>query len=516
MIKYRASLCLLATSSLRAKYQSFRLPGGVALLSTAFAAVLMLLHTRVDGFDVSNVFDDDAYRTFATIVGFISVFRTSQAYSRFWEGADLTFEALGDWFDVVSTLLSFCRYSLAEEDLIIEFQQKVVRLVSLLNAMIYCELEDQNMKDKRSMRCELIDVASIDRENLVELSMCENKPEVVFQWLQNEVVDSVKSGVLSIPPPLLTRSFQEMGAAMKQYHRSLKFTRVPFPFPYTAVLELLLVIHGLITPVVVCSWTENIVWACLFTFVLVFAFWSLHFLAGELENPFDSELNDLNMNEIQRELNQHLLALASDTSRTVRLSVKPREAQDRLQHMADYKDRDTFRESFATLNIDMDVGRRSRRRHAHHTYGFIETGRKLSPIRQSEVSVASTMRGGTSSPASAPDSQSNAGHSKTHTPENSMVPEEAQGVNTVVYGEASNVPFTLGEEVPTDPSAKTTDHRSTGSVVGFHGGWPVSYQDRDGFPILSAGQASPGGTENSVHASDTRTSEPHRQEPELP
>ena len=76
------------------------------------------------------------------------------------------------------------------------------------------------MKDKRSMSCELIDIASIDRDNLLELSMCENKPEVVFQWLQNEVVDSVKSGVLSIPPPLLTRSFQEMGAAMKQYHRS--------------------------------------------------------------------------------------------------------------------------------------------------------------------------------------------------------------------------------------------------------------------------------------------------------
>lgn len=489
MIKYRASLFLLATSSLHAKYQSFRLPAGVGLLSTAFAAVLMLLHSHVDDFDVSNVFDDDAYRTFATIVGFISVFRTSQAYSRFWEGADLTFEALGDWFDVVSTLLSFCRYSVAEEDLIIEFQQKVVRLVSLLNAMIYCELEDQNMKDKRSMRCELIDISSIDRDNLLELSMCENKPEVVFQWLQNEVVDSVKSGVLSIPPPLLTRSFQEMGAAMKQYHRSLKFTRVPFPFPYTAVLELLLVIHGLITPVVVCSWTNNITWACLFTFVLVFAFWSLHFLAGELENPFDSELNDLNMTDIQRELNQHLLALAADTSRTVRLCVKPREAQNRLQHMADNKDIDTFRESFATLEIDMDVGRRSRHRHAHHTYGFIETGRKLSRIRQSEVS------------ASAPDSQSNARHSKPHSPENSIVPEEAQGVNTVVSSKASNIPFTLGEEVPKDPSAKTTDHRS---------------QDRDGFPILSAGQASPGETENSVLASDTRTSEPYIKEPELP
>jgi len=270
------------------------------------------------------------------------------------------------------------------------------------------------------------------------------------------------------------------------------------------------VIHGLITPVAVCSWTNNITWACLFTFVLVFAFWSLHFLAGELENPFDSELNDLNMNEIQRELNQHLLALASDTSRTVRLCVKPRVAQDRLQHMADNKDLDrciaatvfymrighqkqdidTFRESFATLDIDMDVGRRSRRRHAHHTYGFIETVRKLSRIEQSEVS------------ASAPDSQSNARHSKPHSPENSIiVPEEAQGVNTVVSSEASNIPFTLGEEVPKDPSAKTTDHRR---------------QDRDGFPILSAGQASPGETENSVLASDTRTSEPYIKEPELP
>lgn len=356
MIKYRASMFLLGTSSFHAKYQSFRLPVLVAFFSTCIAAALKIFDVSMDSFKIGEFFSDDAYRTFATIVSFISVFRTSQAYSRFWEGADLTFEALGDWFDVVSTLLSFCRYSGVDHELIVTFQQKVVRLVSLLNAMIYCELEDKDMEDKRAMRCELIDVASIDRENLLELSKCENKPEIVFQWLQNEVVDSVKSGVLSIPPPLLTRSFQEMGAAMKQYHRSLKFIRVPFPFPYSVILEVLLVIHGLVTPVVVCSWTDRLEWVCIFNSILVFAFWSLHFLAVELENPFDSELNDLNMCEIQRELNQHLLALACDTSRTVRLAVKPAEAERRLRIQAHSKDRISFHESFAALKIHMDVG----------------------------------------------------------------------------------------------------------------------------------------------------------------
>lgn len=356
MIKYRASIFLLGTSSFHAKYQSFRLPVLVAFFSTCIAAALKIFDVSMDSFKIGEFFSDDAYRTFATIVSFISVFRTSQAYSRFWEGADLTFEALGDWFDVVSTLLSFCRYSQVDHELIVTFQQKVVRLVSLLNAMIYCELEDKDMEDKRAMRCELIDVASIDRENLLELSKCENKPEIVFQWLQNEVVDSVKSGVLSIPPPLLTRSFQEMGAAMKQYHRSLKFIRVPFPFPYSVILEVLLVIHGLVTPVVVCSWTDRLEWVCIFNFILVFAFWSLHFLAVELENPFDSELNDLNMCEIQRELNQHLLALACDTSRTVRLAVKPAEAQRRLNQQAKSMNRISFHESFAALKINIQVG----------------------------------------------------------------------------------------------------------------------------------------------------------------
>ena len=97
----------------------------------------------------------------------------------------------------------------AETAVIEKFQQKLVRLVSLLNAMILGELEGADRDVKNATRWELIDVSGLDRQALVHLSRSKCKPETVFQWLQNEIVDNVSTGVLGIPAPLLTRAFQE-------------------------------------------------------------------------------------------------------------------------------------------------------------------------------------------------------------------------------------------------------------------------------------------------------------------
>lgn len=37
------------------------------------------------------------------------VFRTGQAYNRFWDGSTLTHQMRGDWFDAASSIISFTR-----------------------------------------------------------------------------------------------------------------------------------------------------------------------------------------------------------------------------------------------------------------------------------------------------------------------------------------------------------------------------------------------------------------------
>ena len=71
---------------------------------------------------------------FSFLVGFLVVFRTSQAYSRFWDGGTLTHQMMGDWFDAVSSLVAFCTGSKAGEDKVTNFKHILLRLFSLLHA----------------------------------------------------------------------------------------------------------------------------------------------------------------------------------------------------------------------------------------------------------------------------------------------------------------------------------------------------------------------------------------------
>ena len=238
---------------------------------------------------------------------------------------------MGDWLDAVSTLFSFTRHSDADEELVLAFKHKVVRIVSLLNSVMMGELEGVESKAAEAQSFELIDVAGLQRGALEALSASDCQSEVLFQWLQNEVVDSIKNGVLAIPAPLLTRSFQDIGSVMIRFHMMMKFPSVPFPFPYLAAAELLLVVHWLCTPFAMLSWTHSYVWLATFTFMLVFMLWSLHFLSSELENPFESDVNDLDMRTMQKQLNQSLVTLLTDDTPTVALSCNATQAAERVK-----------------------------------------------------------------------------------------------------------------------------------------------------------------------------------------
>merc|ERR1712136_613823 len=98
------------------------------------------------------------------------------------------------------------------------------------------------------------------------------------------VVEMISTGVLSIPPPLATRIFQQLGSGMVKYHESLKFPDVPVPFPYVATAEVLLCFHTAVTPIMSVQWSNFAFQPPIFTFIFVFILWSLHMVAGELEN----------------------------------------------------------------------------------------------------------------------------------------------------------------------------------------------------------------------------------------
>merc|ERR1719460_2733179 len=79
-----------------------------------------------------------AYSGFSFVVGFLLVFRTSQAYTRFWEGATMVHNMRTEWFDACSSLIAFTHGAKDQEKADV-LRHVIVRLFSLLHA---CALQD--------------------------------------------------------------------------------------------------------------------------------------------------------------------------------------------------------------------------------------------------------------------------------------------------------------------------------------------------------------------------------------
>jgi len=236
----------------------------------------------------------------------------------------------GEWFDVSSCLIAFCKRSKVDEDSIEKFQATLVRLVSLLNGCILMDLSTGFAADEqpadRAFELELIDAEALDEESLTTFYEANQKVELIFQWIQGLVVEACNDHLFSVAPPIVSRVFQELADGMVHYHQALKIAKMPLPFPYVQSMELLLVLHWIITPPLMCMWVTSPLWTGILTFVQVFFLWSLNTIATELENPFGDDVNDLPAEELQKDLNRRLMMLIEPASqRTPHLRVASEE-----------------------------------------------------------------------------------------------------------------------------------------------------------------------------------------------
>jgi predicted membrane chloride channel (bestrophin family) len=263
--------------------------------------------------------DAQAWGGISFLVGFLVVFRTSQAYSRFWEGCTATHQMRAEWFDACCALISYTKYSKAGEDKINEFKHSLVRLFSMLHAAALAELEEinadiQRIEDINAFQFNLIDPMAIDTESLRAVKFSTSKVELIFTWIQNLIVENIDSGVMSIPAPILSLALGEVASGMVAFHNAIKITYIPFPFPYSQTCDCLLMIHWILCPIVTALWCSTAYWAFVFVLMQVVILWSLDFIAVEIENPFGTDANDIDGSHMQAEMNRHLLLLLEPES----------------------------------------------------------------------------------------------------------------------------------------------------------------------------------------------------------
>jgi hypothetical protein len=174
-------------------------------------------------------------------------------------------------------------------------------------SMMHCSAL-QEVADMQDENFDIINCDGVDIESMRYLMTLDSaqRVEVLLQWIQRLVVNMQGSGVVTSPPPIVSRVFQELADGRMRFNAAKKIASFPFPFPYAQMLMVMLMIHWISAPVMASLLLDDIGFCAIATFVTSVAFWCINYIAAELEMPFGDNANDLPVEDLQVHFNASL------------------------------------------------------------------------------------------------------------------------------------------------------------------------------------------------------------------
>eukprot|EP00929_Paragymnodinium_shiwhaense_P115916 TRINITY_DN8507_c1_g3_i1.p1 TRINITY_DN8507_c1_g3~~TRINITY_DN8507_c1_g3_i1.p1 ORF type:complete len:597 (-),score=58.92 TRINITY_DN8507_c1_g3_i1:253-2043(-) len=288
---------------------AWALPAG--LLAALYCYVFSLWWKEVANYpDVGGTPFTIVWGGYTFIVGFLLVFRTQIGFSRFWEGAKILWYVKGVWLNAVSNTLAFTTADPAKRAEASAFQHFLVRLMSLL----FSASMEAISTDFGSVSTTL-GAFGISQDHLDYLAEAPDKPEVILNWVQRLLVKGHHAGTITIPPPILSRVFQELGNGVREISGARRIAACPFPFPYAQSTMLFLILNWFLLPFIAAFFMPNIVGAGILTFCTLLAQFSITYIAAELECPFGGDPNDLPLATLIEEFNDCLQMLMHPMTR---------------------------------------------------------------------------------------------------------------------------------------------------------------------------------------------------------
>lgn len=143
---------------------------------------------------------------------------------------------------------------------------------------------------------------SIEEVALLEPSS--DKVNTICLWIFQAIMIEVRAKTLDAPPPIVTRVFQEISAGMLGFQQAFKVSMVPFPFPFSQIMALILAVLYVTFPFFIDSFTKNIIMTPVMCFVVPMCYCSLNQLSIELEDPFSYSVNDIEIEHMNLEFVQ--------------------------------------------------------------------------------------------------------------------------------------------------------------------------------------------------------------------
>eukprot|EP00929_Paragymnodinium_shiwhaense_P063304 TRINITY_DN31635_c0_g3_i1.p1 TRINITY_DN31635_c0_g3~~TRINITY_DN31635_c0_g3_i1.p1 ORF type:complete len:545 (+),score=61.72 TRINITY_DN31635_c0_g3_i1:139-1773(+) len=244
--------------------------------------------------------------SFTSVMIFILYNRSNTAYDRWWEGGTLLQKTRGEWFNAYSSIMAFTSTKPEMQHQVDAYVHLLARLMSLL---MCCGL--QQVSPNRDRPFEIIDLEGIEPASMEFLNTAPDKVEIILQWIQRSMVLHAHTGVLPVPPPILSRAFQEVSRGIVNLQNARKIADFPYPYPLAQVSMILQLVHYALVPVTAALGMSR-GWAIAFSFWSIFVLWCIHFNALDLEFPFGSRINDLPMHEMQQEWNKSVCTLLAE------------------------------------------------------------------------------------------------------------------------------------------------------------------------------------------------------------
>jgi len=269
---------------------------------------------------VKFITNSGAFSGFQFVLSFVIVFRASQCYTRFCQCAQSTCELRSQLAEAASSLITFTVMSKKPVKETKQFNHLLIRLFSLLHATALEVIAEQ-----QHQALPVIDIHGIDEAAMktLEGKTGKDKVDTVYQWINIIIVQNLSNGLLNIPPPILSRVFQELEKGMVSYNQVLQIMAIPFPFPYAQTTMVLSSFYLCLLPFIMMQWTDYVFSAFICTYVSIVSILSIEFTATELENPFGDDPNDLPCYSFQAEMNSSLLVLLDpDASKAPSLNDK--------------------------------------------------------------------------------------------------------------------------------------------------------------------------------------------------
>lgn len=153
--------------------------------------------------------------------------------------------------------------------------------------------EQQRAAVRKVLRTNLRTAFSPEELRALQASKC--PVTHVYHRLVRSITTRSRATGFKMPAPCVAQVYQTLSEGLIAYFSAVKIKEVPVPFAFVQLNAILLLAFNILCPIAVACFSSTISMAVITTVVVVGSFCAMWLVANEMEDPFGTEANHLDL-----------------------------------------------------------------------------------------------------------------------------------------------------------------------------------------------------------------------------